>query len=914
MLFPSTQPPHIPSSTADSQYDTTTGYSSSSYTRWPRSLGKSSTATRTSTSTSGRRHQYPNEQHSDILHYQHTRAQPPIYSELSPRRSLINNILPIQLIDDIIMVSEQISFRAKLKSNKRRSFSNDDILVEMSNGASNGNARQRIRHSNWSSLGSLNSFGESTTTPPSSQEHTGSSGSNTNGSGQQRETLHSRFDFKQTLGKGTYGKVKLALDKRKNEQVAIKTIKKSRIENPHDLARIRREIDFMTSLNHPYIIKIKEVYESREKIILVMEYASGGELYDYLNRMKRIPESQARAIFRQIVSAVHFLHKNQIVHRDLKLENILIDHNGDIKLADFGLSNSWSPRRLLHTFCGSPLYASPEIVSGIPYYGPEVDCWSLGVLLYTLVYGSMPFQGGDYTRLVRNITSGDFIQPREQSGALGLIRKCLTVIPSKRFTIDDIATHWWVNLGYKYPPVHYYLTPAMKQNGTLVPSHIPAITYDETAVKDNDSLTKNIKSSAPVYIQSVPVQNGRKTDIQIKYKPTTNGYNSTPRTQRLNSKSEQTPKASRRTSKERHYDGALSLIQYCLKPDANNRATTKDILRHKWLANGPVLSIQLRSAAATSTSSYSNNDQNSLNNNYDKTRLRTVTLENSISPSNSLVELELHTSSFFDTARLRDNISINKEHQRRNRVSAIPISTRYLSSNNGKADATLLSRPTYRRPVSLSLDHQHPNHEPLQMQSVNNRHAQQTVPSTSTRAIPYDNNNDRYHTLQATNQFVSPTSSESTTTTMPPSSYLASSDLDFALNDLKCKTIYKYTSPSTKTEHNVTTKLPNSTATVAPSVFTTSAIKFAPVPNRRISPLKDQENNSSNSTARLLNNTASNPSHSIDDSINNTFTTTTNNIEQHSSLTKLDSPTSYSTQKNRLLDDNNNLVSLKVYE
>ncbi|CAF5055195.1 unnamed protein product, partial [Rotaria socialis] len=100
---------------------------------------------------------------------------------------------------------------------------------------------------------------------------------------------------------------------------------------------------------------------------------------------------------------------------------------------------------------------------------------------------------------------------------------------------------------------------------------------------------------------------------------------------------------------------------------------------------------------------------------------------NSISPSNSLVELELHTSSFFDTARLRDNISINKEHQRRNRVSAIPISTRYLSSTNGKADTTLLSRPTYRRPVSLSLDHQHPNHEPLQMQSVNNRHAQQTV-------------------------------------------------------------------------------------------------------------------------------------------------------------------------------------------
>lgn len=133
------------------------------------------------------------------------------------------------------------------------------FVQRISNGAPNGNARPRMRHSNWSSLGSLNSFGESTATPPSSQEHTnGSSTSNANASGQQRETLHSRFDFKQTLGKGTYGKVKLALDKRKNEQVAIKTIKKSRIENPHDLARIRREIDFMTSLNHPYIIKIKE--------------------------------------------------------------------------------------------------------------------------------------------------------------------------------------------------------------------------------------------------------------------------------------------------------------------------------------------------------------------------------------------------------------------------------------------------------------------------------------------------------------------------------------------------------------------------------------------------------------------------------------------------------------------------------
>lgn len=322
--------------------------------------------------------------------------------------------------------------------------------------------RQHVSH--WSSAGSLNSFGESlqhasSGTVPSSQ----GSGSNC-----PQETLQNRFQIIRTLGKGTYGKVKLACDRGTSHYVAIKTIRKSRIENPHDLQRMWREINFMSNLSHPHIIKIKEVYESREKIILVMEYASNGELYEYLNRVKRIPETEARAIFRQIVSAVHFLHKSHIVHRDLKLENILIDEHNNIKLADFGLSNNWMRNRLLYTFCGSPLYASPEIVNGIPYYGPEVDCWSLGVLLYTLVYGSMPFQGGDYARLVKNISSGTFIQPREKSGAFSLIQRCLCVNPAKRASIDETAEHWWVNFGFKNLPIVYSgSTALLASNRTL---------------------------------------------------------------------------------------------------------------------------------------------------------------------------------------------------------------------------------------------------------------------------------------------------------------------------------------------------------------------------------------------------------------------------------------------------------------
>eukprot|EP00093_Oithona_nana_P004102 04102.XXX_99616_91862_1 [CDS] Oithona nana genome sequencing. len=267
----------------------------------------------------------------------------------------------------------------------------------------------------------------------------------------QKRKLKNRFEICRKLGQGTYGKVQLGINKETGQQVAIKTIKKSKIETEADLIRIRREIQIMSSVQHPNIIHIYEVFENKEKMVLVMEIAAGGELYDYLSERKCLEENEARRVFRQIACAVYYCHKNNICHRDLKLENILLDENGNAKIADFGLSNVYDGNNLLNTFCGSPLYASPEIVRGNPYAGPEVDCWSLGVLLYTLVYGAMPFDGSNFKRLVKQITTGDYYEPKSPSPASGLVRAMLTVSNEKRANIGDICSHWWVNEGYPQP-------------------------------------------------------------------------------------------------------------------------------------------------------------------------------------------------------------------------------------------------------------------------------------------------------------------------------------------------------------------------------------------------------------------------------------------------------------------------------
>ncbi|XP_062314411.1 NUAK family SNF1-like kinase 1 [Osmerus eperlanus] len=306
---------------------------------------------------------------------------------------------------------------------------------------------KRRRHADENVLGPIQNQSQTQTSPVAVKTH------------QHKHNLKHRFEVMETLGKGTYGKVKRAMERASLKMVAIKSIRKERITDDLDKVHIQREIEITSSLKHPNIIRIHEVFESRDKIVIVMEYASRGELYDYVHERRRLPETEARDVFRQITSAVHYCHKNGVVHRDLKLENILLDQEMNVKLADFGLSNNFQKNSLLQTYCGSPLYASPEIVRGLPYVGPEVDCWALGVLLYTLVYGSMPFDGASYSTLTEQIRQGRYRRPNPPSDACALIDWLLKVRVDERATVEDVASHWWVNWGYEESVCNCPMTP-----------------------------------------------------------------------------------------------------------------------------------------------------------------------------------------------------------------------------------------------------------------------------------------------------------------------------------------------------------------------------------------------------------------------------------------------------------------------
>ncbi|XP_026852785.2 serine/threonine-protein kinase MARK1 isoform X2 [Electrophorus electricus] len=288
-----------------------------------------------------------------------------------------------------------------------------------------------------------------------------------------------------TIGKGNFAKVKLARHVLTGREVAVKIIDKTQL-NPTSLQKLFREVRIMKILNHPNIVKLFEVIETEKTLYLIMEYASGGEVFDYLVAHGRMKEKEARAKFRQIVSAVQYCHQKRIVHRDLKAENLLLDADMNIKIADFGFSNEFTIGSKLDTFCGSPPYAAPELFQGKKYDGPEVDVWSLGVILYTLVSGSLPFDGQNLKELRERVLRGKYRVPFYMStDCENLLKKLLVLNPGKRGSLEQIMKDRWMNVGHEEAELNPYTEPEPDFSDTKRIDLMVTMGFPKDEIKDS---------------------------------------------------------------------------------------------------------------------------------------------------------------------------------------------------------------------------------------------------------------------------------------------------------------------------------------------------------------------------------------------------------------------------------------------
>ncbi|KAG7662808.1 uncharacterized protein J8A68_003662 [[Candida] subhashii] len=332
-----------------------------------------------------------------------------------------------------------------------------------------------------------------TVVPQSSQQQQQQQSSHisqTPGKRMHREIRFGNYILGSTLGEGEFGKVKLGWrkDGKHPSQVAIKLIKRSSIiKDSESEIKIHREINSLKLLNHPNIVNLVEVMKSGKYIGIVLEYASGGELFDYILHHKYLKENVAKKLFSQLVSGVDYMHSKGLIHRDLKLENLLLDKHQNVIISDFGFVNSYNREKsdLMKTSCGSPCYAAPELVlTQSPYEGRKVDIWSLGVILYAMLAGYLPFDddpenedGSDIIRLYHYICKTPLTFPEYVSPlARDLLRKIIIADPKKRITLDEIRTHAWLSphaklLSIRQPEWDKLHEESVKAKQPITPMH-----------------------------------------------------------------------------------------------------------------------------------------------------------------------------------------------------------------------------------------------------------------------------------------------------------------------------------------------------------------------------------------------------------------------------------------------------------
>jgi serine/threonine protein kinase len=247
------------------------------------------------------------------------------------------------------------------------------------------------------------------------------------------------------IGRGTYGVVKFATYKPTERKFAIKIYERNKIQEPLRKKSIKREISILKKLNHPGIVQLIEVIEGERNLYLVMEYIQGCSLQSFVHKKpwKRLDEQEAVGLFVQIIEALEYCHSKNISHRDIKLENILIENSNKIKIIDFGFATCKQKKNYI--YCGTPNYMAPEIIKKIDYLGPPVDIWACGVLLYIITTGGFPFGSSKESKVFKKIIKGEIVFPDSISyNCKMLITDMLDPDPDTRITASQILEHPWV--------------------------------------------------------------------------------------------------------------------------------------------------------------------------------------------------------------------------------------------------------------------------------------------------------------------------------------------------------------------------------------------------------------------------------------------------------------------------------------
>ncbi|KAF7351335.1 Non-specific serine/threonine protein kinase [Mycena sanguinolenta] len=317
----------------------------------------------------------------------------------------------------------------------------------------------------------------------------------------------------QTLGEGEFGKVKLGLHSKYGEEVAVKLIRRDTVINEAKMAKIAREIEILDLLKHPNIVRLYDVFETSKYFGIILEFASGGELFDHILAHRFLKERDAAKLFAQLISGVWYMHQKNIVHRDLKLENLLLDRHRNLVITDFGFANHFSHNTndLMETMCGSPCYAAPELVNSEGLYvGTAADIWSCGVILYAMLSGYLPFDddptnpdGEDINRLYAYIARTPLTFPDHLSDqARSLLGAMLVPDPRARADLATIMRHPWFAMNVREVTTFGLTVKELEQLAEDGPT-LRRLAYQRTA-RNGDN--------GPLTLRSGPPSRSKRTD------------------------------------------------------------------------------------------------------------------------------------------------------------------------------------------------------------------------------------------------------------------------------------------------------------------------------------------------------------------------------------------------------------------